>query len=229
MEKKLGPIGILGRGKSARPLIELLNHQGLDLVVFNSQNKLTLEEGKKLQAIIAFIPSQALIDYLPLLLKLSLPLISGDTGKAWPPGIHEELIKNGTTWVKAHNFSLSMVAIKQAIKALSQIQEWDPQSTYTLKEIHHTHKKDAPSGTALSWKKWLGDSFLDLEIESQRMGEEVGFHQLQITGPSETIILSHKAHDRSLFAKGAYWALKKVLEGNLPPGLFYLEDLMNHP
>jgi 4-hydroxy-tetrahydrodipicolinate reductase len=75
-----------------------------------------------------------------------------------------------------------------------------------LTEIHHVHKLDAPSGTALALAETVREAGGDLpreRIQSVREGEVVGHHLLEFQGQGETIRLSHEAHDRALFARGA--------------------------
>ncbi|HBQ58314.1 MAG TPA: hypothetical protein DD671_01445, partial [Balneolaceae bacterium] len=75
--------------------------------------------------------------------------------------------------------------------------------------VHHVHKKDAPSGTALSWKEWLDK---EAEVTSAREGDVKGIHELTVKTGTEEITLKHKALDRALFAEGAIWAAKQMVE-----------------
>ncbi len=94
-------------------------------------------------------------------------------------------------------------------------------------ETHHGQKKDAPSGTALV----LGEAVMraraaetPVPTVSQRLGDVVGEHTLTFAGPFERLELTHRAHSRALFARGALeaalWVAKKR------PGIYDMQDLM---
>ena len=100
---------------------------------------------------------------------------------------------------------------------------------FKIHEVHHIHKKDAPSGTALSWKEWLAK---DAEVTSAREGDINGIHELTVTTETEEITLKHNALDRSLFAEGAIWAVEQLMnEQKLTNGVVtfgQLFDLITH-
>lgn len=93
-----------------------------------------------------------------------------------------------------------------------------------IEEIHHVHKKDAPSGTALALKESLGPYGAGIQIESLRQGEEIGYHKVTFSNAYETFTLAHQAHNRQLFAQGAIdaalWLLKQ------PPGFYAMGDMV---
>ena len=84
-------------------------------------------------------------------------------------------------------------------------------------EIHHTEKKDTPSGTALR----LMEEIEGLKFTSIRKGEEVGTHQIMFCGQEESVELTHHAHDRKVFARGAILAAE-WLEGK--KGIYTFDD-----
>lgn len=88
-------------------------------------------------------------------------------------------------------------------------------------EIHHTRKKDAPSGTALRLAKAFGR---EMPIESIREGDVVGIHTITFTGPFEKITVSHEALDQKLFAEGALTAARWV--ATQPAGLYDMQDVL---
>jgi 4-hydroxy-tetrahydrodipicolinate reductase len=104
----------------------------------------------------------------------------------------------------ASNASLGVAAMHRMV-ALA-LQALGPSWTVRLTETHHARKLDAPSGTALALAETVRRSGGELAAESIRSirhGEVVGHHVLELVGPGETLTLSHEAHDRSLFARGA--------------------------
>jgi 4-hydroxy-tetrahydrodipicolinate reductase len=97
-------------------------------------------------------------------------------------------------------------------------------------EMHHAHKKDAPSGTALRLAKAMrerGDAAARLpddRIHALRAGDIIGEHSIQFTGPGERLTLTHQASSRELFARGALHAAA-YLAGK-PPGRYTIEQAL---
>lgn len=97
-----------------------------------------------------------------------------------------------------------------------------PEYKASMIDIHHTRKKDAPSGTALRLAKAFGK---DMPIESIREGDVVGIHTVTFEGPFEKITVRHEALDQKLFAEGALVAAQWVVEK--PAGLYDMQDVLN--
>lgn len=80
-----------------------------------------------------------------------------------------------------------------------------------IKDVHHIYKKDSPSGTAKLLKSELNKIYqIPIEINSERIGEVVGYHEIILNGYNETIKLVHNADDRNIFAKGALKMIEKI-------------------
>lgn len=90
-----------------------------------------------------------------------------------------------------------------------------------MTEVHHTGKKDAPSGTALRLAKAFGRK---IPIESVREGDVVGVHTVTFTGPFEKITITHEALNQDLFAEGALTAARWV--AGKKPGLYDMQDVL---
>ena len=101
------------------------------------------------------------------------------------------------------NFSLGVLALLKILREASPLLRrlgYQP----TLTETHHIHKKDAPSGTALSMAQAVRvDGGPEFPIQSIREGEVIGLHELDFHGPADHVVFKHEALDRSLFARGA--------------------------
>lgn len=97
-----------------------------------------------------------------------------------------------------------------------------PDYTARMVEVHHTRKKDAPSGTGLRLAKAYGR---EMPIESVREGDVVGIHTVTFTGPNEKITVSHEALDPKLFAEGALTAARWI--ATQKPGLYDMQDVLN--
>ncbi len=225
MQNQAKYVGLLGKGKTGGKVLELLRQRGYKVAIFDSTHPPTASNLANLQALIAFVPGPVLLPYLPLLQNARLPLISGATGITWPEGICANVKNRELTWITANNFSLGMVVVKATLEALARARQILPDSKASIHEIHHTKKLDSPSGTALSWRQWLGPGYETTPITSAREGDVVGFHQFTLKTTSEQIQLTHEALDRGLFAQGAVWSLEQILANRLAPGVHRFEDI----
>lgn len=214
-------IALLGNGRTGNNIHAVIS-QDDSITDFNLQNLPTLDNLKGHDVVISFLPGNAFLDYYRLLIEARIPVVSGSTGFSWPENAASEIQQTETAWITASNFSLGMQLVHDAIIALGSGINLLPEATTSIHEIHHIHKKDSPSGTALKWQEWFGQ---DVTITSQKLGETVGDHQLTIDTPTETIRLQHVAKDRKIFAAGAVWAAHKI--GELPAGLHNFEDVVN--
>ncbi len=139
--------------------------------------------------------------------KQYFPLIVGTTG------LKEEVFKLIQTYSNyapiAHitNFSEGIPLVRQFAKLSNGLtSQWK----FNMTDIHHVHKKDAPSGTAKTIK---GEICREVPIESIRTGEVIGEHILELTNGSEVIKIIHSVNNRDTFAKGCinyvYWILSQ--------------------
>ncbi len=128
----------------------------------------------------------------------------------------------------ASNFSTGVLALSKLIESAIQLPELQGYAV-RIREIHHVHKKDAPSGTALSLKKILTP---EAPIESIREGEVIGTHEVIFESSSDRIVLTHEASDRSIFARGAVEAAIRLAEAekngvSLPKRPLELRDVFH--
>lgn len=201
--------------------MELLD--GKNVTGFDEHNPPTLEALRAHDVAISFLPGPALLEYIDLLIDGGLPLASGSTGFEWPGNVDARLKEKSVAWITASNFSLGMNLVYGMVKVLGKAPRLYDDFEFKLHEIHHIHKKDHPSGTALSWQKWLGQP---VDITSAREGDNPGDHKLTLVTPYEDIIIQHQAKDRRIFAQGAVWVATKLAKGGVPPGLHNLQDIM---
>ncbi len=214
-------VALLGTGKTGSKVIEVL---GQDVTGFDHNNPPTLATLKQHDVAIAFLPGPAFLQYIDLLIDSGLPVVNGSTGFAWPEALDKRLKTKHLSWITASNFSLGMNLIYGMIKVLAKTPRLFDDYEFKIHEIHHVHKKDQPSGTALAWQNWLGQS---VPISSVREGDNPGYHRLTLTTDYEDISIEHQAKDRKLFAEGAIWAAKKLLSGDIQPGLHQLQAIMD--
>ncbi|MFU8860421.1 MAG: dihydrodipicolinate reductase C-terminal domain-containing protein [Cyclonatronaceae bacterium] len=224
-------IALLGKGKTGRHIIELTESLPDHAVtVFDRDHRPAAALLKGHDCIISFLPGDAFQIYIPELIASGVPVVSGSTGFAWPGGrdaFSSMLAEKGHSWIHGSNFSLGMNLVCSMIDVMRDAEALLNDIRFDLHEVHHTSKKDSPSGTALAWKQRLGR---EVTITSERTGDVNGFHALTLATSYEKITLTHEALDRKLFAEGALWASKRLCNGlpPLPPGLHDFRDTVQH-
>jgi 4-hydroxy-tetrahydrodipicolinate reductase len=214
-------IALLGKGKTGGKVLEILVSSNIPHTVFDSTHTPTLENLKGHDVIISFLAGDVFKTYIPLLLEVKIPVVTGSTGMEWPKNFGEDLQKQNNKWIFATNFSLGMNIVHQMILIMKEADAILLDFKFSMNEIHHTKKLDAPSGTALTWKNWLDH---EVNITSERIGDVVGIHELKLTTPTEEITLKHEALDRKIFAEGAMFAANII--STLPSGLHLFQDVV---
>ena len=199
---------------------------------------------KKANIIIDFTVPKCTFDILKIATKLKKRVVVGTTGFTKK---EEELIKKYSKKIpilKAGNMSLGI----NLLMYLTEIASSSLGKNFLSKifEIHHKHKKDYPSGTALMLGKGIaegkkknfynliGKKYLNkktfpygnkINFNSIRKGEIIGEHEVKFSSGKEIITLNHEAFDRALYSEGALSAAKWLI--NKKPGLYSMRDLMN--
>ena len=217
-------ISVLGAGKTGGKVVEMLGDHLLH--TFDEEHPPTLEKLKESDGVIVFVPGDAVSDILDLVIESGVPAAWGSTGFDWPEDLDDKVRSLGSKWVLATNFSLGMNIIRNSIKAISAGSAILKDPAFHIHEVHHIHKKDAPSGTALSWKEWLDKA---CKVTSAREGDVNGIHELTVETDTERITLKHEALDRSIFAEGAIWAMEQLLNNlTLNDGVYTFGQLFDH-
>lgn len=122
------------------------------------------------------------------------------------------------------NFSMGVAAL---IESLKNFKKMDENLKVWIEDVHHVHKVDAPSGTAVKIESEIKASLQSegAKIESIREGEVFGIHKVHIESPNERIVLEHEALNRGVFAAGAMNALEWL--AGQKPGVYKFEDYLN--
>jgi len=155
--------------------------------------------------------------------KARIPLIVGTTG--WAKDLSfESIFAEASKIIPVvcdGNFSFGIEILCRITELLaSKINE-----PLSITDIHHQHKKDIPSGTALKIKKvFEAFSSKKVSIDSIRLGEIFGEHRLLVSFEDETLEFSHRAHSRMPFAFGALKALDWAQKQK--PGLYSMKDVL---
>jgi 4-hydroxy-tetrahydrodipicolinate reductase len=158
---------------------------------------------------------------LALCVARGRPLVSGTTGLG--PAQRQALAAAGERipllW--ASNFSVGVAVLDELVeRAARALPGWD----CDIVESHHVHKKDAPSGTALTLGESAGRAGAAPRYASLRAGDIVGEHLVQFAGQGERVELVHRATSRDIFARGALQAATALAQR--PPGLHTMRGLL---
>ena len=218
-------------------------------VVNKKINRIKIENNsevsfKKSDLIIDFTVPKCTLEVLDIASKLKKRVVIGTTGFTKK---EENLIKKFSKKIpilKAGNMSLGI----NLLMYLTEIASGSLGKNFKSKifEVHHKHKKDYPSGTALMLGKGIavgknknfynliGKKYLNkknfpygnkINFNSLRRGEIIGEHEVKFSSGKEIITLNHEAFDRALYSEGALSAAKWLM--NKKPGLYSMRDLMN--
>ena len=223
----------------------LTEYKNINKKISGIKPQLNTEEAfKKTDVIIDFTIPKCTFEVLKIATKLKKRIVIGTTGFTEK---EEKLIKSYSKKIpilKAGNMSLGI----NLLMYLTEIASKSLGKKYLSKvfEVHHKHKKDYPSGTALmlgngiavgknkNLYNLIGKKFLNkkdfpygnkINFNSIRKGEIIGEHEVLFSSGKEIIKLNHEAFDRALYSEGALsaasWLMKKK------PGLYSMRDLMN--
>ena len=199
---------------------------------------------KKSDVIIDFTIPKCTLEILKISSKLKKRVVIGTTGFTKK---EENLIKKYSKKIpilKAGNMSLGI----NLLMYLTEIASKSLGEKFLSKvfEIHHKHKKDHPSGTALmlgkgiavgknkDFYKLMGNKYLNkknfpysqkINFNSIRKGEVIGEHEVTFSSGKEIITLNHEAFDRAVYSEGALTAAKWI--SNKKPGLYSMRDVLN--
>ena len=178
---------------------------------------------KDIDLIIDFSRPQNSIQISRFARKENIPMLIGTTGFSEDELDEINEISREIPLLIAPNTSMGIALFKKILDHSKEV--LNVASSIEIYEQHHKEKKDSPSGTAINLKDQLKDILCDkdIHIESSREGDSPGLHTIKLSFEDETIEISHKATDRSIFAKGAIIAGKWLKDK--PPGLYTMQDI----
>lgn len=172
----------------------------------------------KKAVIIDFSHSSKLPEIAGFALKHSLPLLVCTTGHSEQNFSLMREVATKIPLLYAANTSIMSLLLTEFTKMASCI----PGITIHITDIHHSQKKDAPSGTALALKEAAGH---DTNITSIRAADVVGEHRVHFFKENEQLELIHRVGDRAIFAEGALIAAQFLFDQG--PGLYNMNDVVN--
>jgi 4-hydroxy-tetrahydrodipicolinate reductase len=225
-------------GKTIEEIALQRNHEIILKIDVDNLADFTAENLSKADAAIEFTGPHSAFENVKKVLSFGVPLVCGSTG--WLEKMDEikKLLadKNGA-FLYASNFSIGVNIFFELNKKLAALMAPHPDYEINIKEIHHTQKKDAPSGTAITLaeqilesnkrkKRWVNensDNVEDLEIISERIDPAPGTHIVKYSSTVDDIEIIHTAHSRKGFALGAVMAAE-FIKGK--KGLFSMKDVL---
>jgi len=207
---------VLGPGKTGSVVAEVALGRGhqveiIDVDVNREGAWLTPDHLRDRDVVIDFTTPEAVLTNIDRCVGAGKPMVVGTTG--WygqMDRVRRQVEQAGTGFVFAPNFSYGVNLFFQILKAAA------PALTHGydgfINEIHHVHKKDAPSGTAIAMQRILEQAAgKRLEITSEREGEVTGIHILELESAGDRIVLTHDAKSRRTFAEGALLAAEWIV------------------
>jgi 4-hydroxy-tetrahydrodipicolinate reductase len=249
-------ISLIGYGKMGKIIeqIAISRHHTISYkITQNNQQDLQLLSPENTDVVIEFTQPESAFDNIATCLNKKIPVICGTTG--WllrKPEIETICLQNHTAFLQASNFSIGVNIFFKVNELLAKLMNEQPQYEVALTEIHHTEKKDAPSGTAIviadgvlkhfnrkdAWTLLENEQAnIDtnkivnhvaenlLPITALRLPNVPGTHTISYHSTQDTISFTHEAHSREGFALGAVIAAEWLKDKK---GNFTMADVISN-
>jgi len=216
-------IALIGYGKMGHEIERIALERGHSIVStidINNPEEFESENFRSADVVIEFTRPETAVENYRKCFAAGLPVVSGTTG--WLDQMDEvkAACEKGKTFFYASNFSLGVNIFFAINKKLAEMMNNFPMYDVRMKEVHHTQKLDAPSGTAITlaedilenldrknvWVKEVENAPQELAIASERTGQVPGFHEITYESDVDTITISHDAKNRVGLALGAVLA-----------------------
>ncbi len=234
-------IALIGYGKMGKAIEEMALTKGHEIVLkidVNNANEFTKTNLQKAEVAIEFTGPHSAFDNISKCMEWNVPVVSGSTGwlEKWDQ-ITAICNQHQGCLVYSSNYSIGVNLFFELNKQLALLME--PYNDYdvSMTELHHTEKKDAPSGTAISLaeqilekigrkNKWVNAASAnpsDLIIHSERIDPAPGTHTVSYESAIDRIDIIHTAHTRKGFASGAVLAAEFA---NKKRGIFTMKQVL---
>ena len=234
-------IALIGYGKMGHAIEEIAlqrKHSIVLKVSIDNTEDNTVENISKADVAIEFTGPDSAFDNINRCFEAEVPVVSGSTGwlNRYEEAVWNCKAQNGAL-LYASNFSIGVNIFFEVNKKLAQLMASQKDYNATIEETHHTQKKDAPSGTAITlaeqilavnpFKKQLvnkeTNKASDLQIISKRTDPAPGTHRILYHSDTDDIEIIHTAHNRSGFALGAVLAAEFIYGRR---GVFTMSDVL---
>jgi len=234
-------IALIGYGKMGKAIERIAVAKGHEIILkidLNNGFEMTAENLQKADVAIEFTGPASAAANLLTCAQSGIRTVSGSTG--WLEqfdAIKNAFLKSGAAFLYASNFSVGVNIFFELNKKLAALMAPYPEYAVEMTEIHHTQKKDAPSGTAItlaeqvmkeipSLKNWVNRSAQnpgELPILSKRLDPAPGTHEVRYFSAIDDIEIIHTAHNREGFASGAVLAAEYIRDKK---GIFSMKDVL---
>lgn len=234
-------IALIGYGKMGKAIERIALTHGHEIVLkidLDNGHEMTPENLSKADVAIEFTGPASAAENLLTCADAGIRVVCGSTG--WLERIDEvrnAFVKKGTAFIYASNFSIGVNIFFELNRKLASMMATHPEYSVEMKEIHHTQKKDAPSGTAISLaeqiqaeisslKTWVnrpGKDPSELPIISERVDPAPGTHFVKYHSAVDDVEIIHTAHSRDGFAGGAVLAAEYI---HGKKGIFTMKEVL---
>ncbi|HEY8401097.1 MAG TPA: 4-hydroxy-tetrahydrodipicolinate reductase [Cytophagaceae bacterium] len=232
---------LIGYGKMGKAIEQIAiarNHQVPHKIDVSNKEELKSIKKGMVDVAIEFSQPESAFENIKYCLENGIPVVSGTTGWLEKKKEIEEICqKHQGAFFYASNYSVGVNLFFHFNKILAKIMSNYPEYSISMEEIHHTEKKDAPSGTAITLAegiiqnnpkktKWInekGGKPEELEIISKRIENVPGTHTIFYDSDVDSIEIKHTAHSRQGFATGAVVAAEWI---NGKTGIFGMDDML---
>lgn len=234
-------IALIGYGKMGKAIEEIALQRGHSIVLrvgIENLEDFTLSNLQQADVAIEFTSPESARENVLKCLEAGVAVVCGSTGwlAEWDSVKNYCTGHNGTL-LYASNFSVGVNLFFALNSFLAKMMSTQEGYDVLLEEIHHTQKKDAPSGTAITlaeqimqhlhrkkqWVNHVSDNPEDLEIISERIDPAPGTHKIKYASAVDDIEIIHTAHSRKGFAAGAVQAAEFVLGKK---GIYSMKDVL---
>lgn len=234
-------IALIGYGKMGQAIEEIALRKGDAIVLkisIDNVEYFTTEAVQKADVAIEFTGPQSAVENIKKCIDAGVPVVSGSTGwlQQWNE-VKNYCKQNNGSLIYASNFSIGVNLFFEVNTYLAQLMARHEEYDVMLEEIHHTQKKDAPSGTAITlaeqvlqhitrkkhWVNHISDNETELEIISERIDSTPGTHKIKYFSSIDDIEIVHTAHNRKGFASGAVLAAEFLVGKK---GIYTMKDVL---
>ena len=233
-------IALLGYGKMGKTIEEIALQKGhsISLIIdMHNLYDLTKINLQKADVAIEFTTPENAVNNLLQCFDAGVPVVCGTTG--WLNNfdkVKEICLKENGSFIYASNYSIGVNIFFELNKKLAELMRKHDYNV-TVEETHHTQKKDAPSGTAITiaeqllkelphkkqWVNYNSEKDEDLSIISKRIDPAPGIHAVKYSSEVDDIEIIHTAHNRKGFASGAVLAAEFLKDKK---GIFSMKDVL---
>lgn len=234
-------IALIGYGKMGKTIERIALKRGHEIVLkvgIENIGDNTVENIRRADAAIEFTGPEIAFENVIRCMQADVPVVCGSTG--WLERYEEAkqfCLQGNKSFLYASNFSIGVNVFFEVNKRLAELMAPHPDYDVSLLEVHHTQKKDAPSGTAITlaeqvlekiqrkkvWVNHISNNLDELEIISERVDPAPGTHKIRYSSAIDDIEIIHTAHNRDGFATGAVLAAEYIYNKK---GFFTMKDVL---